>query len=270
MPSTSKTQQRLFGAVHAFQKGRLKHPSQKVKDVAAHIGKTDAKHFAQTKHKGLPEKKAGLIDLAQLNRAVAFLDGLGKAAAERQVPLEQVPQLVKSALARFGSERLGDAQFLEKLAGPGTQGSIPGFRNISDASHWGVPAGQKPGQKPQPQQGAGGGAMSPQQQQEQQDQNFAAQKIPMGPEVKNAGGIAPLPHRYRWDLDETVLRIKRDQVAFAQKKSREAQQVQHSTGVGPTAAGQTGAATQAAPQLAQQHQQQGQQVQQQAKAMESH
>jgi len=44
--------------VHAYQKGKLKNPPKKVKEVAKHISEEDAEHFARTKHKGLPEKKA--------------------------------------------------------------------------------------------------------------------------------------------------------------------------------------------------------------------
>jgi len=53
----SKSQQRLFGMVHAYQKGKLKDPPDEVKKIAKSIKKSDAKDFAQTKHKGLPERK---------------------------------------------------------------------------------------------------------------------------------------------------------------------------------------------------------------------
>lgn len=61
MPSHSKAQQRFFGMVHAYQKGKLNTPvSDRIKDVAGNIGPVAATHFAQTKHKGLPNhvKKA--------------------------------------------------------------------------------------------------------------------------------------------------------------------------------------------------------------------
>jgi hypothetical protein len=45
-----------MGMVHAFQKGELKNASPKVKKVAKCMDYDDAKHFAETKHKGLPEK----------------------------------------------------------------------------------------------------------------------------------------------------------------------------------------------------------------------
>ena len=55
MPSTSKSQQHLFGMVHAYQKGKMKNPPAKIKEVASNISSTDALHFAETKTKGLPE-----------------------------------------------------------------------------------------------------------------------------------------------------------------------------------------------------------------------
>ena len=57
MPAKSKSQQRFFGMVRAAQKGEMKNPSKEVSDVASDISMKDAKKFAKTKHKGLPEKK---------------------------------------------------------------------------------------------------------------------------------------------------------------------------------------------------------------------
>jgi hypothetical protein len=56
MPSKSKKQQRFMGMVHAAQKGELENPSDEVKKAAKSMKKKDAKDFASTKHKGLPEK----------------------------------------------------------------------------------------------------------------------------------------------------------------------------------------------------------------------
>ena len=76
MPAVSKSQQRLMGMVHAYKKGDLDlkdlSPSlaNKIKSIAdgtkrktgdkrtktKGISDKDAKHFASTKHKGLPEK----------------------------------------------------------------------------------------------------------------------------------------------------------------------------------------------------------------------
>ena len=57
MPAVSKKQQKFFGMVRAAQKGEMKNPSKEILDVANDISMKDAKKFAKTKHKGLPEKK---------------------------------------------------------------------------------------------------------------------------------------------------------------------------------------------------------------------
>jgi hypothetical protein len=54
--AVSKAQQKFMGMVHAAQKGE-KPASKEVADVAKSMKKKDAKDFASTKHKGLPEKK---------------------------------------------------------------------------------------------------------------------------------------------------------------------------------------------------------------------
>ena len=56
MPAKSKAQQRFFGMVRAAQKGEGAS-SPEVAKVADEISDNDAKKFAKTKHKGLPEKK---------------------------------------------------------------------------------------------------------------------------------------------------------------------------------------------------------------------
>lgn len=57
MPATSKSQQRLFGMIHAYQTGKI--PAHKVSDrikkIAKSISPTDAKHYATTSHRGLKE-----------------------------------------------------------------------------------------------------------------------------------------------------------------------------------------------------------------------
>ena len=56
--SVSKSQQRFFGMVRKAQKeGEKKATSPEVARVASSIKMKDAKKFASTKHKGLPEKK---------------------------------------------------------------------------------------------------------------------------------------------------------------------------------------------------------------------
>jgi len=58
MPAVSRKQQRFFGMVRQAQKeGQAKAASPEVARVASSIKMKDAKKFASTKHKGLPEKK---------------------------------------------------------------------------------------------------------------------------------------------------------------------------------------------------------------------
>ena len=57
MPAVSKAQQRFMGMVHATQKGDMENPSPEVAKVAADMSDKDAKDFASTSHKGLPDKK---------------------------------------------------------------------------------------------------------------------------------------------------------------------------------------------------------------------
>lgn len=61
MPAQSKAQQRFMGMVHATQKGDMKNPSKDVETVAKSISKKDAKDFASTPHKGLPNKLREMI-----------------------------------------------------------------------------------------------------------------------------------------------------------------------------------------------------------------
>ena len=57
MPALSKAQQRFMGMVYAVKKGEMAAPSAQVAQAAASMKRGDAKDFASTKHKGLPEKK---------------------------------------------------------------------------------------------------------------------------------------------------------------------------------------------------------------------
>ena len=71
--SVSKKQQRFMGMVRAAQKGELKDPSGKVKDVAKSMKPSDVKDFAETKHKGLPEKKKA--KKKKTEKKAAFMHG---------------------------------------------------------------------------------------------------------------------------------------------------------------------------------------------------
>lgn len=62
MPALSKAQQRFMGMVHATQKGDMEAPSPEVAKAAASMSDKDAKDFASTSHKGLPDKKTEEIN----------------------------------------------------------------------------------------------------------------------------------------------------------------------------------------------------------------
>ena len=57
MPAVSKAQQKFMGMVHATQRGDMKNPSPEVEKAADSMSDKDAKDFASTSHKGLPDKK---------------------------------------------------------------------------------------------------------------------------------------------------------------------------------------------------------------------
>ena len=58
MPSKSKSQQRFFGMVRALQKGEMdpSEASPEIRRAAKKMKKKSVKDFAETKHKGLPER----------------------------------------------------------------------------------------------------------------------------------------------------------------------------------------------------------------------
>ena len=60
MPAQSKAQQRFMGMVHAVQKGDMEAPSKEVDKAADSMTKKDAKDYASTSHKGLPNKKESM------------------------------------------------------------------------------------------------------------------------------------------------------------------------------------------------------------------
>lgn len=73
MPAKSKSQQRLFGMVHAYNKGEF-HGSRalrkRIAELSRHISDEDARHFAETEHTGLPEKKAQVAVLPSTVRDI--------------------------------------------------------------------------------------------------------------------------------------------------------------------------------------------------------
>lgn len=70
MPAKSKSQQKFFGMVHAYNKGELdtsdmdKNLVKKIKDTAKSISDSDAKKYAKTKQKELEEVKENIRNLS--------------------------------------------------------------------------------------------------------------------------------------------------------------------------------------------------------------
>lgn len=72
MSSVSRSQQRLFGMVYACQKtGNCASPA--IAKIANNISHKDAKDFAKTKHKGLPERKQ-MKKKGELKSFAEFMD----------------------------------------------------------------------------------------------------------------------------------------------------------------------------------------------------
>ena len=67
--------------VHAYQKGKLKHAPAKVREIARHISEEDAKHFAKTRHDGLPERKNEEGD-EDMKKSAAYMAGFMAKCAE--------------------------------------------------------------------------------------------------------------------------------------------------------------------------------------------
>ena len=67
--AVSKQQQKFMGMVHAMQKGeKVKGASAELKKAAKTMGKKDAKDFASTKHKGLPQKVSEGVNFVEMMR----------------------------------------------------------------------------------------------------------------------------------------------------------------------------------------------------------
>ena len=104
--------------VRAAQKGDLKDPSPEVADVADDINVKDAKKFAKTKHKGLPEKKG-------VNEASAVLDANTKIKNEKkrkkdQAKLAKLTHIYKGMkTGQYNSHELEGEVIDERLGGRG-------------------------------------------------------------------------------------------------------------------------------------------------------
>ena len=102
MPAKSKAQQRFMGMVHAAQKGELDNPSAEVEKAADSMSDADAKDYASTKHKGLPNhvKKENMEkELKEIIRQTyreSLRESINEDAAE--LPQATIPSAVKVKL----------------------------------------------------------------------------------------------------------------------------------------------------------------------------
>jgi hypothetical protein len=102
MPAKSKAQQRFMGMVHAAQKGELDNPSSEVEKAADSMSDADAKDYASTKHKGLPNhvKKENMEkELKEIIRQT-YRESLRESINEdaTELPQATIPSAVKVKL----------------------------------------------------------------------------------------------------------------------------------------------------------------------------
>jgi hypothetical protein len=118
--AVSKAQQKFMGMVHAAQKGK-KPASKVVADVAKSMGKKDAKDFAATKHKGLPEK------VKKTDEAVSDSSPIGKDVVTSKERLAPHAGMGKGPL----QQKLGQAGVMAKNIGRFLKGKseIPTMEN---------------------------------------------------------------------------------------------------------------------------------------------
>jgi len=113
MPARSKSQQRLFGMVHAYQKGKLKNAPEGVKNIAEHISEEDAEHFARTSHRKLPEKKAEMTYMNKIaSIAIASL-AYGLPGQEKKADMQGF--MSKLALYSDEKEHNSPNKFLKRM-----------------------------------------------------------------------------------------------------------------------------------------------------------
>lgn len=99
--AVSKSQQRLMGMVHAYNKGELTDVPDVVRQVAKSMKKKDTKEFAKTKHKGLPEKvkpkkkKTKKKRASMINHLVKLANELDK--NKREAAADKVDQIIQEA-----------------------------------------------------------------------------------------------------------------------------------------------------------------------------
>jgi hypothetical protein len=90
MPSVSKSQQKLFGMIHAYQKGKIPADkvSPKIKKMAKTVSPEDVVKYASTTHKGLDEI------LQDIYNSPAYIEETLREINETQIPAEIKGELI--------------------------------------------------------------------------------------------------------------------------------------------------------------------------------
>jgi hypothetical protein len=90
MPAVSKSQQKLFGMIHAYQKGKIPADkvSPKIKKMAKTVSPEDVVKYASTTHKGLDEI------LQDIYNSPAYIEETIREINETQIPAEIKGELI--------------------------------------------------------------------------------------------------------------------------------------------------------------------------------
>lgn len=132
MPAKSKSQQRLFGMIHAYKHGKLhadKKTQKRIGRIADGISDEDARHFAETSHDGLPEKKAFVYN-KETKEMTDYEEGFMGKCAEYGVSADS---LLKAAAAlRSGLKYLKALRGIKKnVSDPGMLRMLAEDRGIA-------------------------------------------------------------------------------------------------------------------------------------------
>lgn len=123
MPAKSKAQQRLFGMVHAYQKGRRgsERLSAKIRELASRVDPEDVEHFAKTKASTLPERKDGKEDKGSKKAAEARISDKPSQSDVVRARVGALIRRIKSesdAAKDVTKARLSPSRHVKKAANP--------------------------------------------------------------------------------------------------------------------------------------------------------
>jgi hypothetical protein len=102
----SKQQQKFMGMVYAVKKGEMEAPSPEVAKAAAGMTKQQAKDFAKTKHKGLPQVKEAMDDSVETSSTASGTSPVDDKKMEQQRKKIQM-QKVRDLTVRLAAARKG-------------------------------------------------------------------------------------------------------------------------------------------------------------------